>query len=207
VKQCEVTIGTSAFVKIGSRLAPVTVERVIDRGGVRRLKYQCLTGDTGRRIVCTAARLRSAAPAPARPAKPAAPAVDAPTGPGVGTNGYSLTWATPVPGMVANVTAAPVERLTGPNLAFVERTVAALHVAQDWRSACRAVFYRIGTRGRLRAYPRPLRRGLWLAVAETHRANRDLYRHVMGANPVPAAEAVERAMMGDAAARAEVLAQ
>lgn len=69
MKQADVTIGGEYRVKIGSRLAPVTVERVIDRGGVRRLHYQCLTGDTGRRITCTAARLR---PAPARPAAPAA---------------------------------------------------------------------------------------------------------------------------------------
>lgn len=62
MKQCEVTAGTRAFVKIGSRLAPVTVERVIDRGGVRRLHYQCITGDTGRRITCTAARLRASGP-------------------------------------------------------------------------------------------------------------------------------------------------
>ena len=68
MKQCEVTAGTRAFVKIGGRLAPVTVERVIDRGGVRRLHYQCRTGDTGRRITCTAARLRASGPAPARPA-------------------------------------------------------------------------------------------------------------------------------------------
>ena len=68
MKQCEVTSGTRAFVKIGARLAPVTVERVIDRGGARRLRYQCITGDTGRRITCTAARLRAAGPAPARPA-------------------------------------------------------------------------------------------------------------------------------------------
>jgi hypothetical protein len=202
MKQCEVTIGTRAFVKIGSRLAPVTVDRVIDRPG-RRLQYQCMTGDTGRRIVCTAARLRTAAPS--RPAKPAAPAV----GVKVGTNGKPLETASPVPGMVTFVTAAPVERMTGPNLAFVERTVATLHVAQGWRAACRAVHAQIGKRRRLRAYPRPLRRGLWLAVAECHRANRDQYRQVMGYSEslVVAAGAVERAMMGDAAARAEVLAQ
>lgn len=66
MKQNEITIGMTARVKIGGRLAPVTVERVIDRPG-RRLQYQCLTGDTGRRIVCTAARLRpmpAAAPQP-----------------------------------------------------------------------------------------------------------------------------------------------
>lgn len=199
MKQCEVTVGTRAFVKIGSRLAPVTVERVIDRGGVRRLHYQCITGDTGRRITCTAARLRASGPAPARQAKPAAPAAEAPTGPGVGTNGYSLTRADPVAGMVANVTAAPVERLTGPNRQHVERIVGGVHVASSWRSACREVYKRIGSRRRLRGYPRPLRRGLWLAVAEAHRANRDLYRHVMGHSErlIVAAGAVKAAMLAD----------
>ena len=67
MKQCEVTIGTRAFVRIGSRLAPVTVERAIERHG-HRTRYQCLTGDTGRRITCTAARLRASGPAPARQA-------------------------------------------------------------------------------------------------------------------------------------------
>ena len=65
MKQAEVKIGMEARVKIGGRLAPVTVERMIERPG-RRTRYQCLTGDTGRRITCTAGRLR---PAPAAAAQ------------------------------------------------------------------------------------------------------------------------------------------
>lgn len=57
MKQNQVQIGMQARVRIGSRLAVVTVEREIDRPG-RRLQYQCLTADTGRRITATAARLR-----------------------------------------------------------------------------------------------------------------------------------------------------
>ena len=68
MRQADVTIGGEYRVKIGGRLAPVTVERSIERHG-QRTRYQCLTGDTGRRITCTASRLR---PAPARPAAPAA---------------------------------------------------------------------------------------------------------------------------------------
>lgn len=67
MKQADVKIGGEYRVKIGGRLAPVTVERSIERHG-HRTRYQCLTGDTGRRITCTAGRLR---PAPARQAAPA----------------------------------------------------------------------------------------------------------------------------------------
>lgn len=61
MKQEQVTVGMQARVKIGSRLAVVTVEREIDRPG-RRMQYQCLTADTGRRITATSARLRPMPP-------------------------------------------------------------------------------------------------------------------------------------------------
>lgn len=196
MKQNEITIGMTARVKVGGRLAPVTVERVIDRPG-RRVQFQCLVTDSGRRIVCTAARLRrDVAGEWAAARRPDATH---------GTNGQPLETAAPVPGMVTNVTAAPVERLSGGNLRGVERIVGTVHVAASWRSACRAVFAKVGTGGAsLRDFPRPLRRGLWLAVAEAHRANRDQYRQVMGYSEalIVAAGAVEAAMMGDKAARA-----
>jgi hypothetical protein len=199
MKQSEITTGMTARVKIGSRLALVTVERVIDRPG-RRLQYQCVTGDTGRRITCTAARLR---PDPVAQFKAAGlPGATA------GTNGQPLVAAAPVAGMVANVSACMVEPLTGANRYNVERIVGTVHVSATWRAACRKVFSKLGTRGRLRTFPRPLRRGLWLAVAEAHRSNRDLYRSVMGYSEglIVAAGAVEAAMAGDDAARSRVLA-
>ena len=67
MKQDDVKIGMQARVKIGQRLAEVTVIREIDVGGYKsRRRFECRTADTGRTIKATAARLRPMpAPAPA----------------------------------------------------------------------------------------------------------------------------------------------
>jgi hypothetical protein len=56
MRQNEVRIGGEYRVRIGDRLAPVTVLRRLDGRGVAR--YLCRTGDTGREVRATAARLR-----------------------------------------------------------------------------------------------------------------------------------------------------
>lgn len=61
MKQDQVTIGMQARVKIGSRLAEVTVLRQLDGRG--RARFECRTSDTGRLVKATAARLRPVPPA------------------------------------------------------------------------------------------------------------------------------------------------
>lgn len=56
MKQEQVQIGMRARVKIGQRLAEVTVLRRLDGRG--RARFECRTSDTGRLIKATAARLR-----------------------------------------------------------------------------------------------------------------------------------------------------
>lgn len=61
MKQEQVTIGMAARVKIGSRMAEVTVLRQLDGRG--RARFECRTSDTGRLVKATAARLRPVPPA------------------------------------------------------------------------------------------------------------------------------------------------
>jgi hypothetical protein len=56
MKQQCVEIGMQASVKIGSRLADVTVLRRLEGRG--RARFECRTSDTGRIVKATAARLR-----------------------------------------------------------------------------------------------------------------------------------------------------
>jgi hypothetical protein len=56
MKQQCVEIGMQASVKIGSRLADVTVIRRLEGRG--RARFECRTSDTGRIVKATAARLR-----------------------------------------------------------------------------------------------------------------------------------------------------
>ena len=60
MKQECVTIGMQARVKIGQRLAEVTVLRQLDGRG--RARFECRTSDTGRIVKATAARLRPMPP-------------------------------------------------------------------------------------------------------------------------------------------------
>ena len=70
----EITIGMTALVKIGSRLARVTVERALHRRHGERQRWECRTLDTDRRIEATAARLRPVDGRPVPP--PSKPAAD-----------------------------------------------------------------------------------------------------------------------------------
>lgn len=81
MRQNEVQIGGHYRVKIGQRLAEVTVVRALDGRG--RQRYECRTSDTGRTIKATAARLRPVPPPAVRrmvermvAASTARPAVD-----------------------------------------------------------------------------------------------------------------------------------
>lgn len=60
MKQEQVQIGMQARVKIGSRLAEVTVLRRLDGRG--RARFECRTSDTDRLVKATAARLRPVPP-------------------------------------------------------------------------------------------------------------------------------------------------
>lgn len=221
MKLADVTIGGEYRVKIGGRLAPVRViaQRERRRWGnsPRQAVFECRTLDTGRTIIASPARLR---PVPGTPAAAAEQARKlaaerrriAKTPPGT----YASTPApaapvlvspAPVPGMVERVNPSqPVERLVGYNREAVERIVAGVWVGLPWSAACRAVYAVIGKGGRLRGFPRHLRRGAWLKVAEEHAANRRLYVEAMGHAPTPTVEIVEAAMAGDPHARAAVLA-
>lgn len=211
----EITIGMQARVKIGDRLAVVTVERKANYSGGRRQAWWCRTSDTGRQITATAARLRPMPGTPEaaadrarklaarrrqelkpRDPKPATiqPAID-------------LVPPHPVPGMfnVANPN-RPIERLAAWNHQGVSRILGSVHVGATWRDACRAVFKVIGRGGRLRSVPLPIRRGCWQAVAEIHAINRHQYLEVMGRAPLPTVETITAAMLGDHAARRAILA-
>jgi len=56
MKQNDVQIGMTARVRIGQRLAEVTVLRQLEGRG--RARFECRTSDTGRLVKATAARLR-----------------------------------------------------------------------------------------------------------------------------------------------------
>lgn len=218
MRQNEVKVGGEYRVKIGGRMAPVIVQnqRHQRMSGERwRIVFDCRTLDTGRAIVAAAARLRPLPGTPEAAAEnarkiaaerrrmkaphkaPAPTAADAPR----------LVAPAPVPGMVRRVDPARlVEPLVGRNREMVERVVAGVHVGLPWSVACRAVWKIIGTGGRLRGFPKHLRRGAWLKVAEEHAANRRLYIETMGHDPVPSADVIEAAMTGDAVIRAAVIA-
>lgn len=210
----EITIGMQARVKIGGRLAVVTVTGKANYSGGRRQAWWCRTEDTNRMITATAARLR---PMPGTPeaaadksrklaAQRRQVAASTPK-PATFQPALELTVPQPVPGMFAVVTPSrPITRLDGFNHRGVSRILDRVHVAASWRDACRAVFAVIGKGGRLRSVPLPLRRGCWQAVAEIHAINRRNYTEAMGHAPLPSEETIAAAMAGDAAARAAVLA-
>ena len=211
------TLACEYRVKIGGRLAPVVVIARRERrscGGRSQTVFECRTLDTGRSITATAARLRpvpgtpEAAVEQARRAKATARAVKVAKALGKPTE-YAprLAAPSPVPGMVERVDPSrPIEPLIGYNREAVERIVAGVHVSMPWSAACRAVYRVIGKGGKLRAFPKPLRRAAWLLVADEHARNRRLYIEAMGHDPIPSEEIVTAALAGDPEARAAVLA-
>ena len=217
MRSADVTLACEYRVKIGQRLAPVVVIARRERrtyGGRSQTVFDCRTLDTGRSITVTAARLRpvpgtpEAAVEQARKAKAAARAVKIAKALGKPTEyAPKLVAPSPVPGMVERVDPSrPIEPLIGYNREAVERIVAGVHVSMPWSAACRAVYRVIGKGGKLRAFPKPLRRAAWLKVADEHARNRRLYIEAMGHAPLPSEEIVTAALSGDPEARAAVLA-
>jgi hypothetical protein len=209
----DIQLGMQARVKIGGRLAVVTVERKANYSGGRRQEWFCRTHDTGRMITATAARLR---PMPGTPENAAAHARRLKAAekrcaakPNVSTPEHTPVLVPPqaVPGMFAVANPSrPIERMGRFNHEGIARILGGIHVGASWRDACRAVFKVVGRGGRLRGMPLPMRRGCWQAVAEIHADNLAAYREVMGRAPLPTVEMIAAAMRGDEAARRAVLA-
>jgi hypothetical protein len=183
MRQNDVQIGGTYRVRIGSRLAPVTVlHKVPGRG---RQRYACLTQDTGREVRATAARLRpmvDPAPAPA----PEPPAWDGPIG---------NEWlpAVPVPGLLGRGT-RKVVRLSAANIFGIRRIVDRVHVAETMKHLARVVRAEVGRCVQWRTIPRDLRRGILFSAACRHHQNRGQYEAVMGHAPLPSPRAVAEAV-------------
>jgi hypothetical protein len=195
MRQDEIQIGGSYRVRIGDRLAMVTVTgRKTGRG---RARFTCLTHDTRREVTATAARLR---PLPGTPEAAAqsrrrveAAAARAPR-PFTGSAGERMIEAAPVPGMLANVGPAPVAALSAANADYVRRIVDGVHVAEPFAHVARVVRRKIGRSIIFRTIPRCLRRGLLHAAAERHAAGRRMYRVAMGHDPLPSPRMVADAV-------------
>ena len=179
MRQDQVTIGGRYHVKIGQRLAVVTVEQTTRLRG--RTHYACRTADTGRQIVCTAARLRQFEP---------------PRGEIVAPSG--------IPGMLINH-ARSIEQMGTFNTRGIHRFADGQHVGMTPLGLARA-FCRHVHCGSLRQHLPAFRRGALHCLLSRHAANRDQYRDVMGHGPVPSHEMVAAALMGDRDARAAILA-
>lgn len=193
MRQEQVIIGGQYRVRIGDRLAPVTVQ--YRKPGAGRGRFVCLTGDTGREVIASAARLRpipgtpeAAKAAERRPSKPRGPR------PFTGDPGSRMIDASPVPGMLHRVSGAPVGELSRPNADYVCRLVDACHAAERFAFVARAVRRRIGQRIVWLTIPRHLRRGLLHAAAVRHAGNRETFAAVMGHQPLPSERMVTEAV-------------
>lgn len=221
MRKTDITIGCEYRVKIGGRLAPVVVIAKRERrscGGRSQTVLECRTLDTDRPIVATAARLRpvpGTAEAAAELARKKAARSRRVAATPAGTYPGSpspvpvpvLVAPSPVPGMVERVDPSqPIEPLIGHNRQRVESICAGVHVALPWSAACRAVYRVIGAGGRLRGFPRPLRRAVWMLVADEHSRNRRLYVETMGHAPTPSEEMITAALADIRGSRAAVLA-
>jgi hypothetical protein len=189
MKQAEVKIGGEYRVKIGSRLALVTVlARLPGRG---RQRFLCRTGDTGREVKATAARLRPLVDPPRRPAAapqaaPEPPAWDGPIG---------NEWlpAVPVPGLLGRGN-RKVVRLSSANISGIHRIVDRIHVAEDMRHLARVIRAEVGRCVQWRTIPADMRRGILFSAACRHHHNRETYREVMRHDPLPSPRAVAEAV-------------
>jgi hypothetical protein len=191
MRQADVMIGGEYRVKIGSRLAPVKVLRMLDGRG--RSRFLCLTGDTGREVRATAARLRPLVE-PRRPA-PEAPVEPSPVpAPWEGHPGDQWLPLVPVPGLLPSRGTGRVLRLSKANHAFVRRLVDREHVGEGMMRIARVVRAGIGSHVQWRTIPRDLRRGVLLTAACIHHANRERYTAVMGHAPLPSPRSVAEAV-------------
>lgn len=179
MKQAEVTVGMRAHVRVGSRLAVVTVEHQTRLNG--RVKFVCRTTDTGRQIVCTAARLRAIPE----------------------TTGGKLVQPRPIEGLTVNA-ARTIEEMGAYNRSGIRQFAGARHVMLTPLGLARAFCEHVKARS-LRQHPPAFRRGALHCLFQAHAENRRLYRGVMGHAPMPSATLVDAAMLGDRGARAAIL--
>jgi len=202
MKQNEIKIGMVAVVKVGGRLARVTVLRELPTRYDRRRKFACLTHDTRREITATAARLRPApgspeddasrsraAAAAARRSRQEEPRAFAlPEG-----ITAALVDARPVPGMISRVNRMPVMAIYETDRAGVDRVVDRLHCAEPAIEVCRRIRRGLD-RFQWHTIPATLRRAVMLAGLERHAANGQLYRATMGHAPLPSERMVADAV-------------
>ena len=191
MRQAEIQIGGEYRVRIGDRLAPVTVVRRLDGRG--RSRFLCMTQDTQREIKATAARLRPLVAA-ARPA--AAPQAVAPSAVPAAWDGHPGDAWLPlvaVPGLLPSRGDGRVLRLSQANHAFVRRVVNREHVAEGMMRIARVVRASIAARIQWRTIPRALRRGILFTAACIHFGNRERYTAVMGHAPLPSPRAIAEA--------------
>lgn len=180
MKQAEVTIGMRAHVRIGSRLAVVTVEHQTRLNG--RVKFVCRTTDTGRQVVCTAARLRAIPE----------------------STGGEIVTPSAIVGVLIN-SARSIEQMGKYNRRGIREFAGRRHVGLSRIALARAFCEHVNARS-LREHPPAFRRGALHCLFQAHAENLQQYREVMGHAPTPSVEMITAAMMGDAAARAAVLA-
>jgi hypothetical protein len=195
MRQNEIEIGGTYRVRIGDRLALVTVTgRKTGRG---RARFTCLTHDTRREVTATAARLRplpGTAEAAAQTRRRAEAAAARAPRPFTGSPGERMVEAAPVPGMLARVGSSPVAALSAANADYVRRIVDGIHVAESFAHVARVVRRRVGRSVIFGTIPRCLRRGLLYAAAERHAAGRRMYRVAMGHDPLPSPRMVADAV-------------
>jgi len=195
MRQNDITIGGTYRCHVSSRIATVTVLRMLPGRAGARARYLCETHDTRREVKATAARLR---PMPgtadhAREAarKAAAAAVAASRGPRPfsGPTGTDTVEAVPVPGILERVGPSPVLRLSEANRDTIRRIVDRVHVAEAFPVVARAVRRRIAEMVIFRTIPRALRRGILYEAA-----GRRMYRAAMGHAPLPSERMVAEAV-------------
>lgn len=202
MKQDQIKIGMVAVVKVGGRLARVTVLRELPTRYDRRRKFACLTHDTRREITATAARLR---PAPGSPEDDASRSRAAAAAARRSRQEEPRAWtmpegmaaalvdARPVPGMIARVGRMPVMALNETDRAGVDRLVDRLHCAEPAIEVCRRIRRGLA-RFQWQTIPATLRRAVMLAGLERHAANGQLYRATMGHAPLPSERMVADAV-------------
>lgn len=203
MRQKDIVIGGTYTVRIGARLAPVTVERQRRRNecGRSRTVFVCMTHDTRREIEATAARLRPVAGtigAEREAARKAAAAAKRSPRPYAGEPGTETVEPVPVHGMLDRIGAVPVLALSAPNRDTIRRIVDGVYVAEPFARVARRVRGRIGSMIAWKTIPRALRRGILYEAARRHAAGRDMYCAVMRRAPLPSpgmvADAVGRAV-------------
>ena len=202
----DITVGGQYKLKVGNRIAVVTVTQMTGRSN---FKYRVLTADTHRYILTTARRLRPmvdvAKPAPAQRELVAYPDPDLIRHPGL--KPMPSICAQPIGGMFNRMTwrAGDTLLLDEAHERWMRTRVDRLHVSEPLRTVARSIRSLITRQYIYLSVPRALRRGLLYAAAKRHAANRDTYRMVMGEHPFPSEEMIGRAILGTDADRERLL--